>query len=144
MRRSFAWLYLRSTVAGSAVAVTAAAAATVAATAATVAAAVAATAAATVAVAVAMSLVPCVAWANAEGRTLDEISIEGEIAMPQVLFITAREPYRFADRAHTVYLTEPEELDARLTEIIPIWIGRPVWFQPGNEGPGVNATPDRR
>lgn len=94
--------------------------------------------------AVAISLIPCAAWANAEGRTLDEISIEGEIAMPQVLFVTAREPYRLSDRAHTVYLTEPEELDAKLTEIIPIWIGRPVWFQPGNEGPGVNATPNRR
>jgi hypothetical protein len=36
--------------------------------------------------------------------TLDEITIEGEIAAPQVLFITARDRARFFDPNHRLYL----------------------------------------
>lgn len=37
-------------------------------------------------------------------RTLDEINIEGEVDMPQVLFITARERFRTDDKLHRRYL----------------------------------------
>lgn len=59
-----------------------------------------------------------------EPRTLDEITIEGEIAMPQVLFITAREPYRFADLAHRVYLPRAEAARSRATVPVSYWMGR--------------------
>jgi hypothetical protein len=36
--------------------------------------------------------------------TLDEITIEGEIAAPQVLFITARDRARYFDPNHRLYL----------------------------------------
>jgi len=39
-----------------------------------------------------------------EGRRLDDIHIEGEIAVPQVLFITARDQRRFLDFQHHRYL----------------------------------------
>jgi hypothetical protein len=43
---------------------------------------------------------------NADGkaRTLDAIQIEGEVDMPQVLFITARERYRTMDHLHRNYV----------------------------------------
>lgn len=38
------------------------------------------------------------------GRTLDSITIEGEIAVPQVLFITSREQPRYRDLLHRRFL----------------------------------------
>jgi len=43
-------------------------------------------------------------------RTLDEITIEGEIAVPQVLFITARDRQRYHDFLHRQYLMTAREL----------------------------------
>ena len=43
-------------------------------------------------------------------RTLDEITIEGEIAVPQVLFIMARERHRYLDRLHRRYLKSSLEI----------------------------------
>jgi hypothetical protein len=43
-------------------------------------------------------------------RTLDEITIEGEVAVPQVLFITARDRPRYEDRLHRRYLWGSLEL----------------------------------
>lgn len=43
-------------------------------------------------------------------RTLDEITIEGEIAVPQVLFIMARERHRYLDRLHRRYLKSSVEI----------------------------------
>ena len=43
-------------------------------------------------------------------RTLDEITIEGEIAVPQVLFIMARERHRYHDRLHLLYLKSSLEI----------------------------------
>ena len=37
-------------------------------------------------------------------RTLDAITIEGEIAVPQVLFITSREQPRYNDQLHRRYM----------------------------------------
>jgi len=37
-------------------------------------------------------------------RTLEAITIEGEIDLPQVLFITARDQHRFRDGLHRRYL----------------------------------------
>ena len=37
--------------------------------------------------------------------TLDEINIEGEIPLPQVLFISSREQPRYADKVHERYVT---------------------------------------
>jgi hypothetical protein len=42
--------------------------------------------------------------AAADARRLDDIHIEGEIAVPQVLFITARDQRRFLDFQHRRYL----------------------------------------
>ena len=39
-----------------------------------------------------------------EIRTLDEITIEGEIEVPQVLFITVRDRGRYHDHLHRLYL----------------------------------------
>jgi hypothetical protein len=43
-------------------------------------------------------------------RTLDEITIEGEIAVPQVLFITARDRQRYQDLLHRRYRQSSLEL----------------------------------
>lgn len=45
-------------------------------------------------------------------RTLDDIHIEGEIPVPQVLFITARDQRRFLDFQHSRYLRTSRELAA--------------------------------
>lgn len=54
------------------------------------------------------------------GRTLDEIHIEGEIPMPQVLFVTAREQRRFMESHHRRYLRTSKEVGQE-TEL-PSWI----------------------
>jgi hypothetical protein len=41
---------------------------------------------------------------NAPVRRLEDFRIEGEIPAPQVLFVTARDPYRFAEFQHRRYL----------------------------------------
>ena len=48
-------------------------------------------------------------------RTLDAIRIEGEIDVPQVLFITARDYRRFRDRTPAAYQTT----SADVTKTIP-------------------------
>jgi hypothetical protein len=48
-------------------------------------------------------------------RTLDEINIEGEIAVPQVLFITARDRKRYRDLLHRRYLENSAEIGRELT-----------------------------
>jgi hypothetical protein len=53
--------------------------------------------------------------------TLEDITIEGEIVVPQVLFITARDRRRYGDYAYAAYLTSSTEL-ARET-VLPAWIG---------------------
>lgn len=47
---------------------------------------------------------PAAAPRRAGDRTLDTITIEGEIAVPQVLFITSREQPRYRDQLHRRYL----------------------------------------
>jgi hypothetical protein len=47
---------------------------------------------------------------RAAPRTLDEIQIEGEIPVPQVLFVTAREQRRFMEFQHHRYLRSSLEL----------------------------------
>ena len=59
-------------------------------------------------------------------RTLDEINIEGEIAVPQVLFITARERKHYQDFLHRQYLKGSQEL-CRETQI-PTRLGS--WLRP--------------
>lgn len=59
-------------------------------------------------------------------RTLDEITIEGEIAVPQVLFITARERKHYRDFLHRSYLMSSREL-CRDTPV-PIRLGS--WLLP--------------
>jgi hypothetical protein len=46
----------------------------------------------------------------AGNRTLDEIHIEGEVAVPQVLFITARDQRRYLDFQHRRYLKSSRQL----------------------------------
>jgi len=59
--------------------------------------------------------------ANGAGRTLDDIHIEGEIATPQVLFITARDQRRIVDLQHRRYLETSREVGERT--ILPSRIG---------------------
>ena len=47
---------------------------------------------------------PAAAPRRAGDRTLDAITIEGEIAVPQVLFITSREQPRYRDLLHRRFL----------------------------------------
>jgi hypothetical protein len=48
-------------------------------------------------------------------RTLQDIQIKGEIAVPQVLFITARDQRRFMDFQHKRYLRTSRELGEHTT-----------------------------
>ena len=48
-------------------------------------------------------------------RTLDAINIEGEIAVPQVLFITAREFRRFRDGLDLKYRMDALDVARSLT-----------------------------
>lgn len=59
-------------------------------------------------------------------RTLDEITIEGEIAVPQVLFITARERKHYQDFLHRNYLKSSREL-CRET---PLPVRLASWLRP--------------
>ena len=58
---------------------------------------------------------------NGAGRTLNDIHIEGEIATPQVLFITARDQRRIVDLQHRRYLETSREVGERT--ILPSRIG---------------------
>jgi hypothetical protein len=53
-------------------------------------------------------------------RTLDEINIQGEIPVPQVLFITARDQRRFLDFQHRRYLKNSQRVGE--TTVLPSWI----------------------
>ena len=56
----------------------------------------------------------------AGNRTLDEIHIEGEVAVPQVLFITARDQRRYLDFQHRRYLKNSRQLSE--STVYPQWI----------------------
>jgi len=47
---------------------------------------------------------------TAKDRTLEDIHIEGEIPVPQVLFITARDQRRFLEFQHHRYLRSSRQL----------------------------------
>ena len=63
---------------------------------------------------------PAPAQAVPATRTLDDIHIEGEIPVPQVLFITARDQRRFIEFQHRRYLRTGAQL-GQATEM-PGWI----------------------
>jgi len=54
-------------------------------------------------------------------RTLQDIHIEGEIPVPQVLFITARDQRRFLDFKHRRYLKTSQQVGEQTG--LPSWIG---------------------
>ncbi len=54
-------------------------------------------------------------------RTLQDIHIEGEIPVPQVLFITARDQRRFLDLQHRRYLKTSQQVGEQT--VVPTWIG---------------------
>ena len=54
-------------------------------------------------------------------RTLQDIHIEGEIPVPQVLFITARDQRRFLDFQHRRYLKTSQQVGEQT--VFPSWIG---------------------
>lgn len=58
--------------------------------------------------------------AGAGARTLDDIRIEGEIAVPQVLFITARDQRRFMEFQNRRYLRTSAQLGQATA--MPGWI----------------------
>jgi len=53
-------------------------------------------------------------------RRLDDINIQGEIPVPQVLFITARDQRRFLDFQHRRYLKNSQRIGE--TTVLPSWI----------------------
>jgi hypothetical protein len=53
---------------------------------------------------------PTTAGQTTAPRTLDDIHIEGEIAVPQVLFITARDQRRILDFQHRRYLETSRQI----------------------------------
>jgi hypothetical protein len=53
-------------------------------------------------------------------RTLEDIHIEGEIPVPQVLFITARDQRRFLEFQHRRYLRTSRKIGADTA--LPSWI----------------------
>jgi hypothetical protein len=53
-------------------------------------------------------------------RRLDEINIEGEIAVPQVLFVTARDQRRFMDFQQRRYVKS--SLEVGTEKVFPTWI----------------------
>jgi len=53
-----------------------------------------------------------VAAGKASARTLEDIHIEGEIPVPQVLFITAREQRRFMEFQHHRYIKSSRDVGA--------------------------------
>jgi hypothetical protein len=58
--------------------------------------------------------------ARPPGRQLEDIHIEGEIPVPQVLFVTARDQRRFLDFGHGRYLRTSRQLAEQTP--IPSWI----------------------
>ncbi len=95
-----------------------------------------------------MLLLALAATANETPRTLDEISIEGEVAMPQVWFVTARELPRYHDGVE--WLLEPraatlEQLLATPSVVWPLsswalpdslaFTAEPIVQQPGHTSP---------
>jgi hypothetical protein len=58
--------------------------------------------------------------AGAGPRTLEDIHIEGEIPVPQVLFITARDQRRFLEFQHGRYLRTSRKLGE--DTVLPSWI----------------------
>jgi hypothetical protein len=57
---------------------------------------------------------------GAAPRTLDDIHIEGEIPVPQVLFITARDQRRFLEFQHRRYLRTSRKIGE--DTVLPSWI----------------------
>ena len=53
-------------------------------------------------------------------RLLDDIHIQGEIPVPQVLFITARDQRRFLDFQHRRYMRNAQRIGE--TTVMPSWI----------------------
>ncbi len=61
-----------------------------------------------------------VSHASASARTLEDIHIEGEIPVPQVLFITARDQRRFMEFQDRRYLRTSRKLGE--DTVLPTWI----------------------
>lgn len=57
---------------------------------------------------------------SAANRRLEDIHIEGEIPVPQVLFVTARDQRRFLDFQHGRYLRTSRQLAEQTP--VPSWI----------------------
>jgi hypothetical protein len=73
--------------------------------------------------------------------TLDEIRIEGEIAMPQVVFITARDQFQYPDEAHRRYVLWASDI-ARLAPV-PSLVWVVGYERPSTLFPGASSLDDR-
>ena len=78
------------------------------------------------------------AQATNDGRqvapTLEEIRIEGEIAMPQVVFITARDQFQYPDERHRSYVLWAADIAALAPVPSLVWVvghERPSTLFPG-------------
>lgn len=66
--------------------------------------------------------------------TLEEIRIEGEIAMPQVVFITARDQFQYPDEKHRRYVLWAADIAALAPVPSLVWVvghERPSTLFPG-------------
>lgn len=73
--------------------------------------------------------------------TLDEIRIEGEIAMPQVVFITARDQFQYPDEAHRRYVLWASDIAALAPVPSLVWV---VGHErPSTLFPGASSLDDR-
>jgi len=73
------------------------------------------------------AVLPPAAWAEGEDGyvpTLEDVTIEGAVAVPEVLFITARDQVRFHDRLHRRYWPTAREAASRIPfpDLIHLWL----------------------
>lgn len=76
--------------------------------------------------------------------TLEEIRIEGEIAMPQVVFITARDQFQYPDERHRHYVLSAAEIAALAPVPSLVWVvghERPSTLFPGESTLDDRAVP---
>jgi hypothetical protein len=60
-------------------------------------------------------------------RTLDEITIEGEIPLPQVLFISSREEPRYGDLLHRRYFVQCADVGMGGPIAAGVWVVGRAW-----------------
>jgi hypothetical protein len=79
--------------------------------------------------------------ANERVRTLDEITIEGEIPLPQVLFIASREQPSYADLVHRTFVRSSADVGRATSLPVRVWAPRGMF---GSGGVGADGARGKR